>query len=103
MLFGDFAYVLLFVIIAVIPILIIVGIALIGMVVVVSLICRVVRVVLVCIVIQLRLRVSVSRYSVTFSHGVVLLSDRLVDLIYCLHINHKRGMISISTAEVKIF
>ena len=104
---GDavrgFAYSLLFVVIVAIPILIIIGIALIGMVVIVGLICRVVRIVLVCIVIKLWLRVGMSRYSVTLSHSVVLLSDRLVDLIYCLHINHKRWVISISTAEVEIF
>ena len=69
------------------PILIIVGIALIGMVVVVGLICRIVRIVLVCIVIKLRLRVGMSRYSVTFSHGFVLLSSVFVEyFIYCLNV-----------------
>ena len=87
MLFGDFAYILLFVIIAAIPILIIVGIALIGMVVVVNLICRIVRIILVRVIIQLRLRVSVSRYPVTFSHGFVLLSSVFVEyFIYCLNV-----------------
>jgi len=85
------------------PIFIIVGIALIGMVVVVGLVCRVVRIVLVCIVIQLRLRMRVSGYSVTFSHGEALLSDCLVDPIYRLYINHKRWVVSIPTAEVEIF
>ena len=82
----GFAYILLFVIIAAIPILIIVGIALIGMVVVVGLICRIVRIVLVCIVIKLRLRVGMSRYSVTFSHGFFLLSVFVEYFIYCLNV-----------------
>ena len=66
--------------------LIIVGIALVGVVVIIGVVCRIIRFVLVCIVIQLRMKVSVSRYSVTFSRVFVLPSAFVEHLIYCFDV-----------------